>query len=254
MPAPKHGKKYNAAAAQVDPEKLYTPAEALHLAKTTSFTKFDATVEVHMRMGVDPKHADQQVRDVVVLPHGLGKTVRVLVFAAGEGARLAQGGLCRGHVGVGRKRLLDQCGERGVIEAAPPVRQRARRVPGGRRRRRPARGDGHAGAAVGGCGGQRRAAGQRGTGGQHRQHHTRSGPRGRGRLSHRHAPSLRRNRCARACEASSHVKPGALRRRYWNATSAKLRSLRLWSWSTPCSRSFSIARMPMRRCWSTRSR
>ena len=89
MPAPKHGKKYNAAAAQVDPEKLYAPAEALHLAKTTSFTKFDATVEVHMRMGVDPKHADQQVRDVVVLPHGLGKTVRVLVFAAGEGARLA---------------------------------------------------------------------------------------------------------------------------------------------------------------------
>jgi large subunit ribosomal protein L11 len=85
MPAPKHGKKYTAAAAQIEVEKLYAPAEALHLAKTTSFTKFDATVEVHMRMGVDPKHADQQVRDVVVLPHGLGKTVRVLVFAAGDG-------------------------------------------------------------------------------------------------------------------------------------------------------------------------
>lgn len=86
----KHGKKYLAAAAKVDPEKLYTPAEAVALAKETSVTKFDATLEVHMRLGVDPRHADQLVRDVVVLPHGLGKTVRVLVFAQGDGVQMAR--------------------------------------------------------------------------------------------------------------------------------------------------------------------
>lgn len=86
----KHGKKYLAAAAKVDPEKLYSPAEAVALAKETSVTKFDATLEVHMRLGVDPRHADQLVRDVVVLPHGLGKTVRVLVFAQGDGVQMAR--------------------------------------------------------------------------------------------------------------------------------------------------------------------
>jgi large subunit ribosomal protein L1 len=86
----KHGKKYLAAAAKVDPANSYQPREAVALVKETSFVKFDATVEVHMRLGVDPRHADQQVRDVVVLPHGLGKTVRVLVFAQGEGATLAR--------------------------------------------------------------------------------------------------------------------------------------------------------------------
>ena len=86
----KHGKKYLAALAKIDPARNYTPNEAVGLAKETSFTKFDATVEVHMRLGVDPRHADQLVRDVVVLPHGLGKTVRVLVFAQGEGANMAR--------------------------------------------------------------------------------------------------------------------------------------------------------------------
>jgi large subunit ribosomal protein L1 len=86
----KRGKKYLAAAAKVDREKSYSPDEAVTLAKETSPTNFDATVEVHMRLGVDPRHADQQVREVVVLPHGLGKTVRVLVFAQGEGATLAR--------------------------------------------------------------------------------------------------------------------------------------------------------------------
>jgi large subunit ribosomal protein L1 len=85
----KHGKKYREQAAKVDGQKLYPPQEAVALAKATSYAKFNATLEVHMRLGVDPKHADQNVRDVVVLPHGLGKTVRVLVFAEGEGARLA---------------------------------------------------------------------------------------------------------------------------------------------------------------------
>ncbi len=84
-----HGKKYREQKAKVQTDKLYTSREAVALAKATSYTKFDGTVEVHMRLGVDPKHADQNVRDVVVLPHGLGKTVRVLVFADSEGARLA---------------------------------------------------------------------------------------------------------------------------------------------------------------------
>lgn len=87
---PKHGKKYMAALAKVDRTKDYEPAEAIALVKETSTTDFDATVEVHIRLGVDPRHADQQVRDVIVLPHGLGKTVRVLVFAQGEGATLAR--------------------------------------------------------------------------------------------------------------------------------------------------------------------
>ena len=84
-----HGKKYREQAAKVQPGNLYTAQEAVALAKATSYTKFDGTVEVHVRLGVDPKHADQNVRDVVVLPHGLGKTVRVLVFADSEGARIA---------------------------------------------------------------------------------------------------------------------------------------------------------------------
>ncbi len=86
----KHGKKYLAAAAKIDRDHNYSPSEAMSLARETSTANFDATVEVHVRLGVDPRHADQQVRDVVVLPHGLGKTVRVLVFAQGEGATLAR--------------------------------------------------------------------------------------------------------------------------------------------------------------------
>lgn len=86
----KHGKKYTAALAKVDLNKEYTPRDAVALAKETSITKFDSTVEVHLRTALDPRQADQQVRDVVVLPHGLGKTVRVLVFAQGEGAAAAR--------------------------------------------------------------------------------------------------------------------------------------------------------------------
>jgi large subunit ribosomal protein L1 len=86
----KHGKKYLAAAAKVDQNKNYAPAEALALVKETSITKFDGTVEVHLRLGVDPRQSDQQVRGVCLMPGGLGKTVRILVFAEGEGARAAQ--------------------------------------------------------------------------------------------------------------------------------------------------------------------
>ncbi len=86
----KHGKKYLAAAAKVDQNKTYAPADALALVKETSTTGFDATVEVHIRLGVDPRQSDQQVRGVCLMPGGLGKTVRILVFAEGEGARAAQ--------------------------------------------------------------------------------------------------------------------------------------------------------------------
>ncbi|NJC70118.1 50S ribosomal protein L1 [Planosporangium thailandense] len=85
-----HGKNYRKAAEQIDRDALYSPAQAVKLAKQTSPTKFDATVEVAMRLGVDPRKADQMVRGVVNLPHGTGKTARVIVFAAGEKAAEAE--------------------------------------------------------------------------------------------------------------------------------------------------------------------
>jgi large subunit ribosomal protein L1 len=84
-----HGKSYRKAAEQIDANKLYDPAEAIKLAKDASPTKFDATVEVAMRLGVDPRKADQMVRGVVNLPHGTGKTARVIVFAQGAKAEEA---------------------------------------------------------------------------------------------------------------------------------------------------------------------
>jgi large subunit ribosomal protein L1 len=85
-----HGKKFEDAAKQVDRTKDYVPAEAVDLLKQISYTKFNETVEVHIRLGVDPRHADQQVRGTFLLPAGLGKEVRILVFAEGDGARLAE--------------------------------------------------------------------------------------------------------------------------------------------------------------------
>ena len=85
------GKKYLEVAKQVEPGKAYSPTEAAELVKKTSYVKFDATVELHLRMGVDPRHADQQVRGVALLPNGLGKQIRVLVFAQGEAATIAEG-------------------------------------------------------------------------------------------------------------------------------------------------------------------
>ena len=82
----KRGKKYSEAAKLVDSTMLYDAADAIDLVQKTSTTKFDATVEAHIRLGVDSRHADQQVRGAVVLPHGTGKTVRVLVFAKGDKA------------------------------------------------------------------------------------------------------------------------------------------------------------------------
>ena len=81
-----HGKKYLEAAKLVDRERLYPPEEAAQLVKETTTVDFDASIEAHLRLGVDPRHADQMVRGTVVLPHGTGKVVRVVVFAQGEKA------------------------------------------------------------------------------------------------------------------------------------------------------------------------
>jgi large subunit ribosomal protein L1 len=85
-----HGRKYREALAKIDRERLYEPEEAVRLVKETSYASFDAPVEVHMRLGVDPRHADQMVRGVVLMPKGLGTTVRILVFAEGEDARIVE--------------------------------------------------------------------------------------------------------------------------------------------------------------------
>jgi large subunit ribosomal protein L1 len=87
----RHGRKYKEAVAQIDTTKAYQPQEAIEIAKKSSHTKFDETVELHLRMGLDPRNAQQQVRGVALLPHGLGKKVRVLVFAEGEAERIAEG-------------------------------------------------------------------------------------------------------------------------------------------------------------------
>ncbi|MDY6877427.1 MAG: 50S ribosomal protein L1 [Chloroflexota bacterium] len=87
---PKRGKKYRQAQEKVDRMRFYPPQEALALVKETDYVNFDATVDAHFRLGVDPRHADQQVRGVVLLPYGLGKEVRVLVFATGEADKIAQ--------------------------------------------------------------------------------------------------------------------------------------------------------------------
>lgn len=86
----KHGRKYLEALAKIDRSQRYDPTEAVKLVKEVSFVKFDETVELHLRTGLDPRNADQQLRGTVVLPHGLGKDVHVVVFAEGEGAKLAE--------------------------------------------------------------------------------------------------------------------------------------------------------------------
>jgi large subunit ribosomal protein L1 len=86
----RHGKKYGEISKLVDKLKTYVPEEAIELAKKTSYAKFDETVELHLKMGVDPRSADQQVRGVILLPNGLGKKTRVLVFTQGEGIKSAE--------------------------------------------------------------------------------------------------------------------------------------------------------------------
>ena len=86
---PKHGKRYREATSLIEKDRGYEPSEAIALAKESASAKFDETVELHIRTGADPRHADQMVRGVVLLPHGVGKPVRVAVFAQGEAASAA---------------------------------------------------------------------------------------------------------------------------------------------------------------------
>ena len=87
---PKHSRRYSGVAATVDADRPYNPQEAIDLLKESSATKFDETMEIHLRTNADTRHADQMVRGVTVLPHGLGKQVRVVVFANGEAADIAR--------------------------------------------------------------------------------------------------------------------------------------------------------------------
>ena len=87
---PKHSRRYSTVAERIEPDKLYQPQEAIDLLKELANTKFDETMEIHVRTSADPRHADQMVREVTVLPHGLGKQIRVLVFTSGEGADIAR--------------------------------------------------------------------------------------------------------------------------------------------------------------------
>ena len=86
----KHSKRFQEAKKAIEPGRLYTPLEAARLLKSLNTANFDETVEVHIKLGVNPRHADQQVRGTVMLPHGTGKTVRVAVFAKGEKAAEAE--------------------------------------------------------------------------------------------------------------------------------------------------------------------
>jgi len=101
----KRSKKYLAAAEKIDGDNLYTPSQAVGLARETSVTKYDSTVEVSLSLGVDPRKADQAIRGVVNLPHGTGKTARVLVFAGGERAEEAR---AAGADIVGSDELIDE--------------------------------------------------------------------------------------------------------------------------------------------------
>lgn len=125
----RRGKKYRDAAALIDREHQYTPEEALDLAKKTSYSQFDATIELHLRTGLDPRHADQQVRGVVLLPKGTGKTVRILVFAEGEGEKIARDA---GADHVGSDELIAQI-QKGWFDfdiaiATPPMMRKVGRL------------------------------------------------------------------------------------------------------------------------------
>jgi len=113
----KRSKAYRAAAATIDADNVYSPLEAIRLARTTSTTSYDATVEVAMRLGVDPRKADQMVRGTVNLPHGTGKTARVIVFATGDKATEA---LAAGADEVGADELIDRVAK-GYLDFAAAV-------------------------------------------------------------------------------------------------------------------------------------
>ncbi|MDL2293112.1 50S ribosomal protein L1 [Ruminococcaceae bacterium OttesenSCG-928-D13] len=109
----KHGKKYTDAAKTVDRAKLYESDEALELVCKNAKAKFDETVELHVRLGVDSRHADQQVRGAVVLPHGTGKDVRVVVIAKGDAVKAAEEA---GAMLVGEQDLVDRIQKEGFVD------------------------------------------------------------------------------------------------------------------------------------------
>ena len=119
---PKSGKNAVAASAKVDREAFYSPEEAIALMRDASYAKFDETVEMHARLGIDPRQADQAVRTTVTLPHGTGSTVRVLVFAQGEAARLAEEA---GADFVGGDELIAQMAPTALPEAEEEVVEEA---------------------------------------------------------------------------------------------------------------------------------
>ncbi|MBN1430205.1 MAG: 50S ribosomal protein L1 [Anaerolineae bacterium] len=108
-----HGKRYLDSVSSLEEDKLYPPQEALNLVKSMSKVKFDETVDVHMRLGIDPRHAEQQIRGVVVMPSGLGKQVRVAVFAEGDAERIARDA---GADIVGSDELIQQIEKDGFLE------------------------------------------------------------------------------------------------------------------------------------------
>jgi large subunit ribosomal protein L1 len=126
---PKRGKNYQEVAKLVDPDQNYSPEEAVDLVKKTAYTKFDATVEAHLRMGLDPRKADQQIRNTVQLPHGTGRVVRVLVFAEGEDHRAAESA---GADYVGSDDLVEKIQggwfEFDVAVATPPMMSKVGRL------------------------------------------------------------------------------------------------------------------------------
>lgn len=126
---PKRGKNYREAASLVDRDRAYSPEEALELAKKTSYANFDTTVELHLRTALDPRHADQQVRGVVLLPKGTGKTVRILVFAEGEADKVARDA---GADHVGSDELIEEI-QKGWFDfdiaiATPPMMRKVGRL------------------------------------------------------------------------------------------------------------------------------
>lgn len=108
-----HGKRYENASKLIDASKAYSLPEAIALAKQIATAKFDETIELHFRLGIDPRQSDQQVRSTVLLPHGLGKTVRVLVFADGEDARKAE---AAGADVIGDDQILEKIQKEGWME------------------------------------------------------------------------------------------------------------------------------------------
>lgn len=127
---PKHGKRYAEIQKKIDRTTNYPLPEAVNLIKEVSKAKFDETVELHFRLGIDPRHSDQQVRSTVMLPHGTGKTIRVLVFAEGEDAKAAADA---GADLIGDDEMLDRIQKEGFLDfdatlATPPMMKKVGRV------------------------------------------------------------------------------------------------------------------------------